>query len=456
MLLVTVIILLVFTLFSFIIFDRDIFAPPTVVSLGLLFSSLCAFYNEEKWALDYSANTTGVISVGVASFIFGGIIAVLLTKLFHIRNKGGSHRTYNVTPIYVEYSKTIIIILFQLLTSAMLFMELRRITGVSSYLEMVAKYRLLTGRLQDLGDTSIRLPWLLRQFLEVNFAIGLLYIYVVGNNIAAKFKSMKINWVPIILCCIITFMQGYRSDMLRLWVALLVITYTLKKRSVGWRSSKETKKMIRIMAVSIVGIAFLFVALRSTVGRAETDWDPIFYLTHYAGSPVAALDLFLKDPCEPSTIWGKESFYNLNQIIGKWFNKPELRYIFYKEFRSSPSGMIIGNVYTALRPPYYDFGGTGGMAVYMIVFGLFFTYLYFKTRNKFGKSEVDFRLLLYAYIAYTFFLYFYNLYNNFISLGFAKFLVELLIVRWYLVGWHFKKRISVKLWDRKKVHFGIK
>ena len=54
MLLVTVIILVIFTLLSFVIFDRDIFAPPTVVSLGLLFSSLCAFYNEKKWALDYS------------------------------------------------------------------------------------------------------------------------------------------------------------------------------------------------------------------------------------------------------------------------------------------------------------------------------------------------------------------------------------------------------------------
>ena len=387
MLLVTIIILLVFALLSFAIFDRDIFAPSTVVSLGLLFSSLCAFYNEEKWALDYSVNTAGVISVGVASFIFGGIIAIFLTKFFRARNVGKGHRAYNVAPIYVEYSKTIVVILFQLLTSVMLFMELRRITGVSSYSEVVSTYRLLS-----VADTSIVLPWLLRQFLEANFAIGLLYIYIVGNNIAAKFNSMKINWIPIILCCLLTFMQGYRSDMLRLWVALLVITYTLKKRSAGWRNSKETKKMIRIMAISIVGIAFLFVALRSTVGRAETDWDPIFYLTHYAGSPVAALDLFLKEPCKPSTIWGKESFYNLNQIIGKWFNKPELRYIFYKEFRQSPSGLIIGNVYTALRPPYYDFGGIGGLTVYMIIFGLFFTYLYFKVRDRFGKSEVDFRL----------------------------------------------------------------
>lgn len=450
MLLVTVGILLVFTIISFVIFDRDFLAPPTVVSLGLLFSSLCALYNEEKWALDYSATTTGVIIVGIGTFIIGGLIGVLLSNLFKLKKISFSHKTYEVTPIHVGALKTIIVVLFQLVVIAMLLREVSRITGGGSYLEMVAKYRLLTGFQQDMDDLTLRFPWLLRQFLEMNFAFGLIYIYVIGNNIAAKSKGILLNWLPVVLCSIITFMQGYRSDMLRLWVALLVISYTLRKRSLGWKNNRDTRKMIRRMALSVIGIAILFVALRSFVGRSETDWDPIFYLTHYAGSPIAALDLFLKDPIAPSGIWGKECFYNLNLIMSTWFNKPELRYNFYKEFRKSPSGLIIGNVYTALRPPYYDFGGIGGLALYMLTFGIFFTFLYCKNRDKHGRGEVDFGLLLYSYLAYTFFLYFYNLYNNFVSFGFFKFIVELLIVRWLIVNFKYKSRFHVSISNKRK------
>lgn len=445
MLFVIVGILLVFVIISYIIFDRDFLAPPTVVSLGLLFSSLCALYNEEKWALDYSADTTVVIAVGVGTFIAGGLIGVILSNLFKLNKVSFSHKTYIVSSIQVGALKTLIVVLFQILTMIMLLREVSRITGGGSYLAMVATYRSLTGFNQDLDDLSLQFPWLLRQFLEMNFAFGLIYIYVIGNNIAAKSKTIFLNWVPVILCSIITFMQGYRSDMLRLWVALLVITYTLKKRSSGWKNNRDTKKMIRRMALSVIGIAILFVTLRSFVGRSESDWDPIFYLTHYAGSPIAALDLFLKDPTLPSNIWGKECFYNLNLIMSTWLKKPELRYIFYKEFRKSPSGLYIGNVYTALRPPYYDFGGIGGLAVYMLIFGAFFTFLYCKVRDKCGKGEVDFGLLLYSYIAYTFFLYFYNLYNNFVSFGFVKFIAELLIVRWLIVNFKYKSRFHLRL-----------
>lgn len=445
MLLFTGFLLLFLTVVLYIVFDRDIFAPPTVVSMGLLFSSLCALYNQKRWALEFSATTTLTIFTGVLSFAFGGILAKVLFDVVRENRFGLCRKVIiPIEPIYIEKTKTILVILFQLITAVMLFRELKRITGESSYLRVVSVYRDLTGYAQDLNNTSLILPWLLRQFLEANFAFGILYTYIIGNNIAAESNSF-FNWVPVAFCMCITFMMGYRSDMLRLWIALLVITYIQIKRSNGWRKSKKTKRFTKSMAISVVAIAILFVALRATVGRAETDWDPILYLTHYAGSPVAAFDLFLKNPQTPSTIWGKETFYDLNRLIARWFNKPELRYIFYKEFRTSPSGLIIGNVYTALRPPYYDFGGIKGMAVYMIIFGWFFTIFYSIVRVHKGRGEIDFGLLIYSYIAYTFFMYFYNLYNGFISLGFPKLIIELLLVRWFLTGWHIREAaISVK------------
>lgn len=434
MLKITVLVLIFLFFLSYIIFDKDIMAPPTIVALSFVFGSICTLYNEKKWGLDFSSTTTWTIFIGIFAFLIGGV-AVRLLHFIRTRSVCFHWQPIEVRSISVKYLKTCLVILLQLVTLGYLFHEIKRITGESSWTKMVLVYRDLTDWDQNLADDTLILPWLLRQLLEMNFVFGLMYVFIIGNNIVAKDKNhLIINCVPIVLCSLITFLLGYRSDMLRLWIALLIVIYVSYKRKFGWRRNKETKKMIYIMAISVLIIAVLFVALRATVGRAETDWDPLDYLTHYAGSPIAAFDLFLKSPLEASPIWGKECFFNLNSLIAKWFNRPELKYIFYKEFRISPNGNYwIGNVYTALRPPYYDFGGIKGMTVFMMLFGFLFTWLYYKVHKSYGKSKIDFMLLLYSYLAYTFFLYFYNMYNNFFSPGFLKFIFELLVVRWFLV-----------------------
>ena len=196
------------------------------------------------------------------------------------------------------------------------------------------------------------------------------------------------------------------------------------------------------MAFSVIGVGILFVALRSIVGR-DASKDPLSYLTFYAGCPFAALDIFLKKPVSRPDIWGKETFYYLNQGFGILLRRTDLRYNFFKEFTRSPNGTYIGNVYTALRPPYKDFG-LGGMCVYMVVMGLFYTYLYCKVRKKSGRNRIDFLLLLYSYFAYTFFMYFYNCYNSFITITFLKNIIYMLLIRWFLVDFHIKRKRTIE------------
>ena len=445
MLPITALVLAAILVFTYRFFDKDIFSPPTVVTLGFLFAVICCWYNASEWQLDFSGTTTWIIVIGIVSFVAGGIIAVVLVRYFHGKAFAFTHNVSEVRPIDVELSKTVFVILFQLAVVVLLFSELRELTGASSWSEMVTTFREQTANV-DPDEYTMKLSGICLYAINFSFSLALLYAYIIGNNIAAKAKQPIINWVPILLSCVLSFMQGYRSDMLRLWIAVLVVTYTLKKRRAGWGSSAETRQMIRRMALSVVVIAVLFVALRGTVGRAETDWDPVYYLAFYAGSPIAALDLFLKDPLKASSIWGKETFYQMNHSIGAYFNKPELRYIFYKEYRTSPGGTLIGNVYTALRPPYYDFGLIG-MILVMLLMGLFITYFYCRIRDQRGTSLIDFRLLLYSYVMYTFFLYFYNSYYTFISFGFVRMILELLLFRWFLVGFRIKgsRRYRVRL-----------
>ena len=429
MLLYTIGILAILIIISFAIFDRDIFAPPTVVSLVFLFGALCTFYNEERWQLDFSYGTMMLVVMGVVSFIAGGAAAVFLSNLKRQGSRGFAHETCAVEYLDISKFKTLLVILFQLLTIVMLVIQLRRITGGGSWKEVVAIFR---GRKSlDPEQNTLKLSWMLKQFISVSFYIALFYAYIVGNNIAVGKRQPIINWLPVILSSSMSIMQGYRSDILRYWIAILVVAYMLKKRSIGWKHGKSSRKMIRAMALSVVCIAVLFVAARGLVGRSSTK-DPFYYLTFYAGCPLAAFDVFVKKQIEPSDIWGKETFYNLNQNIGSLLHKPELRYRFFHEFSRSPNGTSIGNVYTALRAPYYDFGKTG-MIIFMFVMGAFFTFFYLKVRKRNGKSQIDMWLLIYSYVAYTFFMYFYNCYNTFISLSIVKAAVLFMLFRWFFL-----------------------
>ncbi len=442
--------LLVLAILSYLLFDRDVLAPPTVVSVVMLFGSLCTLYNEELWGLEFSHETVLLVVSGVASFLVGGFLAFIITNSHRINKARFNHHLYSLEPINIEKTKTIIVILFQAAVVIWLFLQLRQLTGGAMWTDIVSTFR--SQKSLNPSDYTLRLPVLLKQCISFCFYLAFSYCYIVGNNIAAQAKQTFLNWIPIVLSTVMAFMQGYRSDMLRFWIALLVVTYVLKMRSVGWKKGKDTKILLKKLLYSAIGIAFIFVIMRSFVGRT-TSKDVIDYLTFYAGCPLAALDAFIKEPLLPSEIFGKETFYTLNVNIGILFNIPELRgYNFFKEFRQSPNGTWIGNVYTGFRPPYYDFG-FAGMIVVMIIMGLFFTYFYIKVREKYGNDPIDFRLQLYSYVAYTFFMYFYNCYNTFISLSIVKAALCFYVFHLFLFNLHIRlPNIRIKFSGiRKKV-----
>lgn len=436
MLLLTVIILTILVTMSYIIFNKDILSPSVIVPLGVLFSSVCALYNEKKWALDFSGYTVFFITTGLLAFILGGIIAVYMVNIFKSKTLYFDHPYCEIEPIIINKYKSLCVILFQIIVMVFLYRQIQQTVGGSGWIEIVSEFRRGTGFAADLFDDTFKLPFLLKQSIDISFYIGLVYAYIIGNNIVAKEKGNLINWIPVVLATTTGFLQGYRSDMLRFWIAILVVSYTLKMRENGWHTSKNTKRMIKNIVLSFFCIALLFILLKEFVGRSD-DMDGFYYLAFYAGSPVAALDLFLKDGMPSSNIWGKETFFALNRNFAIWLNMPELLYVFYKEFRMSPNGIVIGNVYTALRPPYQDFGYIG-MLLFMFCMGNFYTYFYYKVRHKNGRSKIDFKLLIYSYISYTFFLYFYNLYNNFISIAMIKNILLLYFLRWWLLDCKFK------------------
>ena len=440
MLLITIMVVFVLFISSYVIFDKDLLAPPTSVALTFLFGCLSCFYNEKVWGLEFSYQSLLLISAGIIATIIGGMIGVLLSNFPRVGSYGFTYEIYKPQKIYISPLKTWIVAGFQLITLYLVFSHIRRVTGYSNWGLAVARYKIITGLYADVNDTSTYMPFLTKNMNEVSRLFAIIYAYVIGNNLVASKKKLSINWIPVILYTILSFMQGGRSDSIRLWLIVLITAYTIHKRSVGWANNKETKKVIRKMALSVVAIGILFAGVREIVGRT-VDSDPLYYVTFYAGSPVAVLNQVWEQPISKPDIFGQRIFYYLNQTTRVFFGVPE-RYNFYYSYMRSPNGSHIGNAPTAFRPAYVEFG-PWGFFLFFIACGAFFTFLYCKCREKKSDNPIDFRLLLYAYISYTFLMYFYSTFFDFLSHIFIKYMIELLIIRWALVGWQFKQRVQI-------------
>ncbi len=449
MLIATIVVVAFLFILSYIIFDKDFLAPPTAVALVFLFGCFCAFYNEKRWGLEFSAESMFLIAAGIVATMLGAFIGVCITSKSRKRRIGFSfsHEITEPNEVFVSPIKTLIVIAFQLVALYLVFLHIRRLTGFSNWITAVASYRLVRKN-ANIDDLSIRMPFLTRNLRDASRMFAIAYAYIVGNNLIAGKKKLSLCWIPVVIYSITTFMQGDRSNMIRLWLEILVVAYTVHKRKVGWGSSRETRKVIRVMAASIILLGVVFAGVRELVGKGN-DWDPLYYVTFYAGSPTAVLNQIVTTSFEP-TVWGQRTMYFLNLSLTVFFGWPG-KYNFYYEYFTSPTGAVIGNAPTAFAPAYREFGFFGFFLI-MTAFGVFYMVLYCKCRTKQGSNPFDFRLMVYAHIAYVFLMYFYSTFFDFLGHVFIKYLIELWLIRWFLVGWQFKSRVKLTFGKKDRLH----
>ena len=438
---------IIFALFivSFFLFDSDILAPPTVVALSFLLSCSCTLYNEEKWGLKFSEKTTILITTGIMAIIIGGIIGVILSNIFKTGSLNHfysfSHKKDVPQMIYVNTIKTELIVIFQIITILMIVIHIRRVTGYSNWLAAVSRYRDANVTKDAMTDVSMGLPILTRNMAQISRMVAMVYAYVIGNNLNAGKRILSFDWLPVVLYSLTTFVQGDRSQMIRLWLTIVIITYTIHQRSLGWKKNNDTIKMVLGIAISMVIVGIVFSGVRQFVGRSSKA-EPFYYLTFYAGAPIAALDQIWRFPIIRPRLWGEKTFFYVYQSLTAIFGWPG-RLFYYSSFVTSPSGAHLGNANTAFKAPYVDFGFWGFVFV-MVGFGMFYTFLYCKCREKRGNNQIDFRLLLYTYIAYSFFMYFYAYFSEHMSHLFIKYALELWLIRWFLVGWEFRQKMQFR------------
>ena len=393
--------LVVLSLASYGLCGRDFFAPATMLCLAFAFSCACALYNLPRWQFDLAPRTVTLI-VGALTLSVG-INAWARGCFQRVRVKPWQGQA---SPIPLWVSAGILLVLGAVLL--VMLAQVRRIGGSGSLAAAMAVFRAKNAYGLSLSD---QLPGWVRQLLNLSAVVAFLYLFHLiwfGRRLGRL--GLALNAAILAVCVGVSLLTGGRFSAMTMVVAGAVLWYML--RSGGPRAWK-LGTLLRVM-LAVLAVLYGFYAVKTLVGRQSED-TLVEYITHYAGGSIPGLDLYLQDPPAPSGIWGKETFYSLNNGLRKLGVLDIPYYYIHHEFRRS-GGASIGNIYTALRDYHYDFG-LGGLLVLHTAFSVIFAFWYEYQKKR--RSHLG--ILLWAMVYYC--VVFYPISNSFfasvVSFGFV-------------------------------------
>ena len=393
--------LVLLSLASYGLCGRDFFAPATMLCLAFAFSCACALYNLPRWQFDLAPRTVTLIVGSLTLSV--GINAWARGCFQRVRVKPWQGQA---SPIPLWVSAGVLLVLGAVLL--VMLAQVRRIGGSGSLAAAMAVFRAKNAYGLSLSD---QLPGWVRQLLNLSAVVAFLYLFHLiwfGRRLGRL--GLALNAAILAVCVGVSLLTGGRFSAMTMVVAGAVLWYML--RSGGPRAWK-LGTLLRVM-LAVLAVLYGFYAVKTLVGRQSED-TLVEYITHYAGGSIPGLDLYLQDPPAPSGIWGKETFYSLNNGLRKLGVLDIPYYYIHHEFRRS-GGASIGNIYTALRDYHYDFG-LGGLLVLHTAFSVIFAFWYEYQKKR--RSHLG--ILLWAMVYYC--VVFYPISNSFfasvVSFGFV-------------------------------------
>ena len=201
------------------------------------------------------------------------------------------------------------------------------------------------------------------------YFVSLSFVMIFFSLLYFKSKTMKI--IIILLNLLLATVTMAKTSFLGVMFSSLYLCF---------QQGKIKVKHLIIGLIIFVGFSFVLQSLRA----GGEDMEATNFLALYLSSSMVAFDYYAV-PCS-SPIIGMHTF-RIIYAIGHAIGLTEAPTDTILEFVSIPD---ITNTYTNMYPFYEDFG-TSGVFLFSIIYGIFYGYLYKKSRTG-GKLE----LILYA------------------------------------------------------------
>ena len=321
----------------------------------------------------------------------------------------------------------------------MLFLYIREIQkvvlfsgrGFSNITDLISNYRYLSYYSNGVED---RVSGMINQLSKIIPATTFISLYIFINNyfITKQIKKNFIYLIPIAIFFVYAIISGGRIPLIRLVVGALLMFYLYSVY--GNHKSQLTRnfKMIIRSLFALLILIVLFFILKFVMGRSSQE-DFISYITRYMGGSIQLFDLFVIDPIRRNQELGAETFSGIYEMFAKLgFDNNIIKGL---EWRVSPNHYSLGNVYTAIRCYYSDFGVIG-IVICQSFTAWLFTLGYEKVRHCSLVTDIQrFRLILLTASFYPIFLKSIEdvFYISMVTIGYGLQIIIFYFVFWLLM-----------------------
>lgn len=347
------ILLVFFLMISYFGCDRDIMAPDVLYLAGFVLAIIVAGMNIKAWGIDLSIKTIIIILLGALSFLgVGGLYRVS-------HGKNAIKGSVEVQRIQIARWKNIFVIAFGILTLLLYYKEVVRLSAYADTYWKSFGIMVAYKRVVSYGDIMIN-P-VVNQMTKVVYSFGYIYMYVFMNNIFASKEKKRITrnieyLIPVFLFIVMSIIKGNRVDIMQLVVMAVFLYYMFLHRKIGWNKHISGKMLKKAIVIFVIGM-ILFYYMKELIGRVSS-LNFFEYIMQYIGGSIQLLNQYMKDHSQSNVVPFGETLTGL--IIG--LRKLGLTNAILRkqlEFRYTPTGVYLGNVYTALRRYYNDAGWIG-------------------------------------------------------------------------------------------------
>lgn len=425
---VLTIILLCFTYFI----KKDIFHPACLISLTFCFSIFCAILNINNWKVNLSSMTVEIMIIGLLSFVIPSLFISIKKK------KSGEPQEFKEIKLSKSFTLIFVLLQFVFLMLYVLWMK-NYMGGFSKLFDLSSMTKF---RFERSFDQTIDYPSYISQGIKFSKALVYILTYVFINNfIISKVKKEKTKFsysvlFSVLMFTIQTFITGGRSELILFLIYIVALYFYLYNFYNGKSGTRIGKNFIKIVLV-VICVLYLFSVTRTLVGRTSNDGF-ISYISRYFGGSIQLFDLYLKNPIEKSSIFGKETFYGINKFLGQ-LGLIDANYTMHLEFRSS-NGVELGNVYTAFRRMYQDFGIAGIIILNFIhgfIMSVYYKRIYSSSKIKLGLGIIFYFMLLHTIILMPFSDFFYS---TILSINYLNICFYMIIIMFILKKYDLKLR----------------
>lgn len=381
---------------TYYLFSKDYMAPPFLFCAVYIISIGSALINYKQWGLqDYSVETFFILLGGAIIFISIGYLVKIL-----VYNKAPDNYSavIELPKVNINISVSIFLVILNFLILYLNYKSVKSIGGDGNWAQTIEAYRAITSYGTD---PTMNIPGYIQQLQKIPTVCAYIYSFILIFNVIKDRASKKDWFFSIINTLIFILMSIILSNRLNILgiVGTIIVYYFVLKQSKF--SNQNVRNLFKLLGIFVILMIF-FYSIRLLVGRSgSANSSFLDYITMYVGGPVKLFDMFIMNPIHDSAIWGKETFVSLIGTFRDFgINIP--LYIQHKEFRIY-NGIELGNVYSAYRNWFADFGICGVITLQSL-FAIFYNFYYYFLQKK-GVTNHKLAFIIYGYMAEGIFLH---------------------------------------------------